>query len=746
MSQTADSRQQTADRSSKRSAVCGLLSVVFAFSGIAFAQDPPELQKLSLEELMNVHVVSASNISEKLSEAPATVIVISANDIRDRGYTELSEIFDDLPGMDVIRPYGATYFKNYWRGYRNTIGEPFLIMIDGVIFNHLYFNTADVMATFPLSDIERIEVVYGPASSVYGASAFMGVINVITRGDALENGSSASVKIGGGTSNSRLADATAMWKSGDIRVRVSARIDDGELDDAHVDAYEYTKHRYFEDRRLWGGFLDNPSLGGTFASPRRNRALDVRAWAGALEAAVQYFRLNAGYGVEYAGDRSLNHTVWSRPDFSTYVRYKHRLSERITSTSFVRYRTSGVSNDSFFVQSFPGTDTEPGQTAEFSYWSANNDSTTVTQDFDVKINDSLVFRTGARYEQKNLQKAYDITYGPDLPPSLVDGSRYPYPQPPSSTPQAQNQLSTEGIGAYVQSWWRMSEHHRVNLGVRSDHDSRYGGATTVRMGYVGNNGPWGLKALFGQAFQEPNNRLLYGGWDGSGSDPRLRPERSSTAELSGSYTKRAFESLLSVYRVKNYNTFVNTVHTAKNLGDRQVVGADYIVQWVMPSTGPRELKAWGSISHIFKAEEKKLDAFGILLEGSGEGPVGDLAMNKIHFGVTSSGKRWTGTLRGRWIDSRDTVDTNPVDRVASFATVDALLRIDEVLAKGVSISLKATNLSDKVYFHPGVRDANAGITPGMFDPRGRWIGSAGYFNSLLVQPGRQVLLTVEIKN
>jgi len=712
----------------------------------AFAQQPenPELEQLSIEELMNVHVVSASNISEKLSEAPATVIVISAKELRDRGYTELSEIFDDLPGMDVVRPYGATYFKNYWRGYRNTVGDPFLVMIDGVIFNHLYFNTADVLATFPLSDVERVEVVYGPASSVYGANAFMGVINVITKSDALENGTSATVKFGAGSSQTRLADATAMFKAGDVRVRVSARIDDGNLDDSHADAYEYTKHHYFEDRRLWGGFLDNPAIGDTFAAPRRNRAVDLRAWAGELEAGLQYFRLNAGYGLEYAGDRSLNHTVWSRPDFSTYARYKHKLSERLTSTSFIRYRTSGVSNDSFFVQSFPGTFDEPRQTAEFSYWSANNNSTTLTQDFDINVNSGLQLRAGARYEQKELQKAYDITYGPDLPPSAIDGTTYPYPQPPNSTPQAPNQLSTEGIGVYLQSWWRMSERHRFNVGIRNDHDKRYGGATTLRMGYVGTSGPWGLKALFGQAFQEPNNRLLYGGWDGSGSDPQLRPERSTTTELSGSYTRREFESRVSVYRVKNYNTFVNTVHSAKNLGDREVIGADYITQWLLPSTKGRELKAWGSFSHIFRETEKKLDIFGIALAGQSEGPIGDLAMNKLHFGITSSGKRWTATLRGRWIDSRDTVDTNPVDRVPSYATLDALLRFDDVLAKGVSLSVKATNLTDKVYFQPGVRDANAGTTPGFFSENGQWIGSGGYFNSLLPQPGRQVFVAIEI--
>jgi outer membrane receptor for ferrienterochelin and colicins len=707
------------------------------------AQEPDErdLQKLSLEELMNVHVVTASNMSEKLSEAPATVIVITRKDIRERGYSELSEIFDDLPGMDVVRPYGATYFKNYWRGYRNTIGDPFLIMVDGVIFNHLYFNTADILSTFPLSDIDRIEVVYGPASSVYGASAFMGVVNVITRTDALEDGTYADVRAGGGSVSERLLDGTVLVQRGDFRLRLAARIDDGLLDDAHTDSYEYTKRRYYADRRLWGGFVDNPSLGGTFSSPHHNRALDLRARLGDLEAALQYFRLDAGYGLEYAGDRAQNHAVWSRPDFSAYVRYEHRLSDRVGSSSFVRYRTSDVSNDSDFTQSFPGTAAEPQQTADVSFWNSTNSSTTVSQDFDVKVSDAIALRAGARWEQKDLQKAYDVTYGPALPPDQIDGTHYPYPQPPSDTPQAPNRVTTEDTGVYAQSWWRLSQANRVNFGIRSDHDSRYGGAITVRAGYVGNRGPWGVKALFGQAFQEPNNRLLYGGWDGSGSDPRLRPERSSTTEVSGTYTREALQSLLSVWRVVNRDTFVNTVHAAKNLGDQQVIGTDLMTQWLLPSTRGRQLKAWASYSHIFRASERKVDENGVDL---GEGAVGDLARNKAHFGITSSGARVTATLRGRWIGPRDTVETNPVHRVPSYATLDVLLRADDVLARGVALTLKATNLTNRTYFEPGVRDANAGTTPGFFDASGRWIGSGGYFNSLLPQPGRQILLSVEV--
>src|SRR5690349_2361956 len=87
----------------------------------ARAQDPAapdDLRDLSLEQLMSTEIVSASRTAEKLSDAPATVLVVTREDIVSRGYTELSELLADLPGMDVVRPWGATYMKNYWRGYR----------------------------------------------------------------------------------------------------------------------------------------------------------------------------------------------------------------------------------------------------------------------------------------------------------------------------------------------------------------------------------------------------------------------------------------------------------------------------------------------------------------------------------------------------------------------------------------------------------------------------------------------------
>lgn len=707
----------------------------------AQAPEAHRLEELSLEQLMTTQVVSASNTAEALPAAPATVIVITKDDIRERGYTEMSEVLDDLPGMEVVRPYGATYFKDYWRGFRNTIGDPFLVMLDGIVLNHLYFNTADVLVTLPLSNVERIEVVYGPASSVYGPNAFVGVINVITVQDAPRSGSYESVRLSAGSFDARVADARFLYKSDDVRISLTGRFDNGDLDRRSGERYEYTRDRYYSDQRLWGGFVDNPNLGGAFSSPHQHRALDFRAHLRAVEAGLLFQVLDSGYGVEYAADQAQNKAVWARPDYTLFLRARGDLGPTVSSTSLVRYRRSDVSNDSYFAVSTPGTrpDGQPAQLVDLSYWQALSSSWSAFQDFDIRPSGPLSFTAGVKYEQKDLQKAYDTSDGPAVPADELDASRYPYPTPPIRTPQGQNRITTEDAGAYVQSKYRIDDRHQLHFGVRYDHNSRYGGATTVRAGYVGTYGRWGAKALFGQAFQEPTPRLLYGGWKGSGSDPDLDPQRSHSIEVSGSYKSRRLGSLLSVYYVRNEATITNTAAGAENLGDRTVVGLDYHVQALVHVPGMKHLRLWGFYSRILKADEERKD------EGGAAGRIGDLSDNKLLLGATAAfSDRVQLTLRGHRIGARPTVETNPVGKVPGYTTVDATLGVHDLVLKGAGLSLKLTNLLDEEYFHPGVRDASAGTEPGRFDASGRWQGSNGFFSSLLPQPGRAVLLSLDL--
>lgn len=704
---------------------------------LSSAQDAP-LEEMSLEDLMNVNIVSASNVAERLFEAPATVIVIARDEIGKRGYRDLSELLEDLPGMDVVRAWGSTYIKNYWRGYRNSIGDPFLIMVDGVVLNHLYFNTADVLATFPLSSVERVEVVYGPASSVYGPNAFMGVVNVIT--PAVAEGSTLRGTLSAGSAQSRVADLYAAYGREGLRASLGVRVEAGLVQPADRESYEYTRERYFADRSLWGGFVDNPNIAGAFLSRRRHRALDARVGLGDTEIVLQHYVLDSGYGLEYAGDRAQANAIWARPDTSVFLRHGHALGPRGRSSTLLRWRSSGVSNDSTFLESYPGTLRAPAQTGAFSYWQSLNTSWSLFQDFEGRSGERLSFNAGFKYERKDLQKAYETSYGAAVPVALIDARTYPFPTPPVAVPEAPNRIVTEDRGAYVQGRLRLRQHHLVNVGVRHDDNSKYGGATSLRAGYVGSFGRWGVKLLYGEGFQEPTPRQLYGGWKGSGSDPDLEPERSRTLELAGSFTTRRLRTLVNAYRILNRQTIVNTVRGAQNLGDRAVFGTDAHAVLRARPRGLHELSLWAYASHIFEAYEKTREV------PVREAPIGDLARTQLHAGLTATrDAHWSAALRGRWTAARDTVASNPVRTVPAYGVLDFTLTCDDLPWKGLGLMLAATNVLDAHYFHPGVRDASAGERPGSFDATGLWTGSAGYYNSLLPQPGREARLVLRLR-
>jgi outer membrane receptor for ferrienterochelin and colicins len=735
--------------------------------------DDEALSDLSLEELMGISVVSPSRTPERLADAPATVIVVTRRDIEERGYGDLSELLDDLPGMDVVRPRGATLFKNYWRGFRNHIGSPYLLLLDGTVLNHLYFNTDDVLVALPLAAVARVEVVYGPASAVYGPNAFAGVIHVITdEGEAARadgsppaaeaatspaDDAAAATSQPAGTATWKLAleggdngrrGIDGVWRQplGRWRLSLAARGLDNDLDEGSAAGYAFTDRGLLGDRRLWGGFLDDERLAGQLSSPERHRGADLRASGLGLEAAVQYFETTSGYGYEYAFDAAQPHAEWTRSDWSAWLRLRRDLGPLAT-TSLLRWRRSSVEDGSWFVEGF--SETGPGgvqrRVVDHSLWRASNDSWALFEDLELPLRPNLVLLGGARWERKDLQKAYETAYGPSLPPAAVDVDTYPFADEGDVVGPPHNRVTTDDVGVYGEAKWRPLPHHGFHLGLRWDDNSAYGSTSTLRAGYAGGRGRWGWKALYGEGFQEPNPRVLYGGWRGSGSDPELDPERSRTWEASLTHTMAQTRHLLSAWRMENSDTIVSRAAGAENLGERTVSGLDYHFEALPTVPGLDSLRLWAYWSHLFTADEERFDAAGA---PQPTGRIGDLAEDKLWLGVTASRGPASANLRARWVDARPTVSTNPVGEVGSFATADLYLRwrLRDFAASrrfgSPTLGLRVTNLLDEEYFHPGVREASAGADPGFFDEAGQWQGSAGFFNSLLPQPGRQVTLVV----
>ncbi len=140
--------------------------------------------QLTLSELMNIQTTIASKKVESIFDAPGIVTTVSSEEIALFGANNLWEILDRIPGIQLSK----TEFGNsiQFRGDKLSFdGNHFLILLDGVSFSRdCYaggFFMEPILNSFPVGSIERIEVIRGPGSVLYGSNAFMGVINIITK-------------------------------------------------------------------------------------------------------------------------------------------------------------------------------------------------------------------------------------------------------------------------------------------------------------------------------------------------------------------------------------------------------------------------------------------------------------------------------------------------------------------------------------------------------------------------------------
>lgn len=131
-------------------------------------------------ENVGVTVSSVSKKAEDLNTAPATVKLVTQEEIMDRGYKDLVDVLSDLPGFDISKTFSGAGSNIYQMGFRQENTERTLFMVDGVEENDLWLNWAYISRQYPLANIKAVEVLYGPSSTMYGPRAFIGAINVIT--------------------------------------------------------------------------------------------------------------------------------------------------------------------------------------------------------------------------------------------------------------------------------------------------------------------------------------------------------------------------------------------------------------------------------------------------------------------------------------------------------------------------------------------------------------------------------------
>lgn len=173
-------------------------------------------------------VLTVSRLPQPVQDTPGAVTVIDEDLIRATGYRDVARLLRLVPGMQVGQERGNEQWVTY-HGLAGDYANQMQVLVDGrSVYSPDFFGGADwgALALTP-EDIERIEVVRGSNSAAYGANAFLGVVNILTRHTAAESGSSVSARLG----THGIADVSgrAVARSGDLGLRLSARqlSDDG---------------------------------------------------------------------------------------------------------------------------------------------------------------------------------------------------------------------------------------------------------------------------------------------------------------------------------------------------------------------------------------------------------------------------------------------------------------------------------------------------------------------------------------
>jgi len=180
------------------------------------------LKQLTLEELMNIDITIVSKQSQPWFEAPASVYIISNDDIKRSGAKSIPEALRLAPNLMVAK-VNASQWAISARGFNNVLANKLLVMIDGrsvytPLYAGVYWDVNDVL----LEDIDRIEVISGPGGNLWGANAVNGIINIITK--KAKDSKGLFIDGGAGTELKRFANIRYGGSlSSDLQYRIYAK-------------------------------------------------------------------------------------------------------------------------------------------------------------------------------------------------------------------------------------------------------------------------------------------------------------------------------------------------------------------------------------------------------------------------------------------------------------------------------------------------------------------------------------------
>lgn len=465
------------------------------------APKPPEaLGALSLEQLVDLEIDSvyaASNYAQKITEAPASITIVTRDEIDRFGYRTLADILRNVRGFYVTNDRNYSYLGVRGFNRPGDYNARILLLIDGHRLNDNVFGSALLGTEFPLDLglIERVEIVRGPSSSLYGTSAFFAVINVVTkRADRLK-GFDVSGTVGTfGTRQGRVSYGRTFAGGAQMVLSGSAYDSDGQ-------------------RRLYFKEFDSPATHFGVASNADadtfvqflGKASVGRFTAQALYGSREKIVPTASFGTVFDDPRSGTIEMQAYAD----VQYDRTFGNDWSTGARLYYDRYAYDGTYVF-----GDETDPFAPrvlnldfARGSWWGGE---VKARKRFGARHTVSI----GSEYRDNLRQDQYNYDADPYV--LYLDDRR----RSSSWAVHAQDEIK-------LPSQWLL------NLGVRHDQYDSFGGTTNPRMALIYNPaGSTTMKLLYGQAFRAPNIYELY--WfqdDIAKANPDLRPESNRTAEV-----------------------------------------------------------------------------------------------------------------------------------------------------------------------------------------------------------------------
>ncbi len=737
--------------------VFSMLALIF-FSDIpVYAQQDKDstnsyLYDLSLEDLLDIKINSASRISENIFNLPQTAIIITEEEIRNRGYIDLEQLFHDIPGFDISRGNGTHYAILYQRGYRSNNTDRTLLLIDGVEENDLWSNNIWLSKQYPISNIKRVEVIYGPSSTIYGPNAFIGIINIVTK-DASEimqkkNKFGVTGQVNYGSWNTAFADLTIAAGNKNYSFTLTGRYyRSDEMDLSGFDDWNYDLSGY--DLNYYKGILginnnliaqtamnlDNQAYYGDtalhnvpphYSNDKRDYYLYGKLKLKDFLLGFSTFKRDEGYGAWYRDDFELgpdNGGRWVPQNSFFYLKYEKEFSDKFSITSFTRFKEHQLT----------------GNSKELYYMGYFNKSLGLDNLIDengLLLPDSLIIKPYwyvTWYHTYSIQmrteffthfsptEKLDIITGMELRKSLIQGgyliSDEPKPEETALPPDilGGNNFQSTDIGLYAQLNYKISRNLDIYLGGRLDNNKvrvtgGYGTVFMPKMALIYRPGDFSLKFIYSEAYKDAGFWTKYGVTPGRLlNNPNLPPEKVQNFETSilwnisenifmdfsafhANYTN-AIGTVVVDYIDEQGDTTQTTQHQA--VGSMEITGIQSNIIYKRKS-----YSAYFNYTYTYPYNT----------ESNNKIRIGDIASHKFNAGIdVFIFKKLNINLRVNYVGERPvgintTISENPLNQINAYWLFNGSFGYK--ISKNLRLQLSVNNILNNQYYDPGVRSAD----------------------------------------